>query len=212
MIKSRSYEHKGWIMRSHTEFQWANVMDAARIGYLHEPERFDTRHGWYLPDFYLPKIGAYIEVKGVEPSQVEREKAEDVMISTGKVVVFVSGKPTPDRNGFSGCSAWFFWSAKLVRIPMCTFSDVYIAELGESSWSEIISSTLNRADDFAAKASEILADYIVDSPLRGFYERISSESRAKENERVMLLMPEASPQEELILKGVAMWKARKKKD
>lgn len=87
------FRHAGYEMRSHSETRWASIMDALRVAWVYEPRVIDTRHGWYLPDFYLPAAGVFVEVKGPQPSKVEIEKAQDVESATGCPVIFAHGDP-----------------------------------------------------------------------------------------------------------------------
>lgn len=89
--KQTIFRHGGYEMRSHSETRWASIMDALSIGWMYEPEVFTTRHGWYVLDFFIPAAGVYLEVKGASPSEVEKEKARDVELSTGCPVLFGFG-------------------------------------------------------------------------------------------------------------------------
>jgi hypothetical protein len=68
-------------------------MDVLGIAWVYEVRAIKTRHGWYLPDFYLPFAQMFIEVKGPCPTRVEIEKAQDAEQSTGIPVVFAYGRP-----------------------------------------------------------------------------------------------------------------------
>lgn len=87
------FKHGGYEMRSHSETRWAGLMDSLSINWLYEPRLIKTRHGHYLPDFYLPGAGVFVEVKGPGPTVVEVEKAEDAEAATGIPVIFAYGKP-----------------------------------------------------------------------------------------------------------------------
>lgn len=67
-IKPIETEYNGYRFRSRLEARWAVVFDAAGIRYVYEPEGFQVDLGdkviRYLPDFYLPDFGIYVEVKG----------------------------------------------------------------------------------------------------------------------------------------------------
>ena len=64
-IKPIETEYNGYRFRSRLEARWAVVFDAAGIRYVYEPEGFEMEDGTrYLPDFYLPDFGVYVEVKG----------------------------------------------------------------------------------------------------------------------------------------------------
>jgi len=109
------FRHAGYEMRSHSETRWAGMMDALSVNWIYEPETIETRHGWYKPDFFLPAAGAFVEVKGPEPTKVEQEKAEDVEARTGFPVIFAYG--TPEMIGSELCngSVGYYNGGRLVR-------------------------------------------------------------------------------------------------
>ncbi|MCK9495237.1 MAG: hypothetical protein M0R75_07040 [Dehalococcoidia bacterium] len=50
--------------RSRLEARWAVFFDSLGVRYEYEPEGFDMgEHGWYLPDFWLPHIETWVEIK-----------------------------------------------------------------------------------------------------------------------------------------------------
>ena len=74
-IKPIETHYNGYRFRSRLEARWAVFFDKIGQRYEYEPEGFDLGvHGRYLPDFYLPDIGRYIEVKPTIPSKVELKK------------------------------------------------------------------------------------------------------------------------------------------
>lgn len=57
--------YAGCRFRSRLEARWAVFFEVADIEWQYEPEGFELTSGTrYLPDFYLPKSGCYVEVKG----------------------------------------------------------------------------------------------------------------------------------------------------
>lgn len=90
----------GHRFRSRTEARWAAFFKAASIRYEYEPEGYRLRHGWYLPDFFLPDIKTYVEIKGTRPSVNERAKCEDLAEATHCNVMIGIGAPDP-RNDLS---------------------------------------------------------------------------------------------------------------
>jgi hypothetical protein len=64
-IKAIETQYKGYRFRSRLEARWAVFFDAAEIDWQYEPEGFQLKDGWYLPDFWLPTFGGsmYVEVK-----------------------------------------------------------------------------------------------------------------------------------------------------
>lgn len=63
-IKAIETAYQGYRFRSRTEARWAVFFDALGVKWQYEIEGFDLGSaGWYLPDFYLPELDTYIEIK-----------------------------------------------------------------------------------------------------------------------------------------------------
>lgn len=57
--------YAGYRFRSRLEARWAVFFDVFGLAYRYEPEGFELEGGGrYLPDFYLPDLRAWAEVKG----------------------------------------------------------------------------------------------------------------------------------------------------
>ncbi|MDG6251730.1 hypothetical protein, partial [Methanocalculus sp.] len=68
--------YNGYYFRSRAEARWAVFFDALGISYEYEKEGYQLDNGmWYLPDFWLPHLGAYVEIKG----QPLTEKSPDYL-------------------------------------------------------------------------------------------------------------------------------------
>ena len=79
--------YNGHRFRSRLEARWAVFFEAAGIPYLYEPEGYEMSDGTkYLPDFYLPKMHQFFEVKGVM-SEKDEHKIEQFMRESGKPIV-----------------------------------------------------------------------------------------------------------------------------
>lgn len=65
MIKSIETNYNGYKFRSRLEAKWAVFFDALNIVYHYEPQGFDLggELGYYLPDFYLPELNLWVEIK-----------------------------------------------------------------------------------------------------------------------------------------------------
>lgn len=63
-IKAIPTKYKGYHFRSRLEARWAVFFDAAGIKWEYEAQGFDVDGTPYLPDFYLPDLRCYFEVKG----------------------------------------------------------------------------------------------------------------------------------------------------
>ncbi len=68
MIKPIETEYAEHRFRSRLEARWAVFFDTMNFDWQYEPEAFHVKQGRrranYLPDFYLPELGVYAEVKG----------------------------------------------------------------------------------------------------------------------------------------------------
>lgn len=78
MIRAIETRYKGCRFRSRLEARWAVFFDALGIEWQYEPQGFTIlRQGWepdpdeeegnvwrWLPDFFLPQFGCWVEVKG----------------------------------------------------------------------------------------------------------------------------------------------------
>ena len=71
-IKAIETEYNGYRFRSRLEARWAVFFDAAKIKYEYEPEGFELADGTrYLPDFYLPELFTYVEIKPADFCEFE---------------------------------------------------------------------------------------------------------------------------------------------
>ncbi|MDC8803915.1 hypothetical protein PRZ61_10755 [Halomonas pacifica] len=84
-------EHEGYVMRSLAEKRVAQILSRLGISWLYEHMPYDF-HG-YLPDFYLPHLDVFVEVKGEHPTDEEQEKCRRLHSQTGAPVVLVYGEP-----------------------------------------------------------------------------------------------------------------------
>lgn len=97
-IKAIETVYKGCRMRSRLEARWAVCLDKLGISWEYEPEGFDLEGAKYIPDFYLPGLGVYFEVKPPEGmSEDATNKAYQLVRTTHKTLVF-SGDPFAISN------------------------------------------------------------------------------------------------------------------
>jgi len=102
MIRAIETIYSGYRFRSRLEARWAIYFDALGIQYEYEPEGFDLGEaGWYLPDFYLPRVGMWAEVKRVPLTPRERKKAEALSQQSGEPVLMLVG--LPDKRSYWAC-------------------------------------------------------------------------------------------------------------
>lgn len=88
VIKSLPSTYNGVLFRSRLEARWAALFDSYRIRWAYEPEGFETPSGNYLPDFLLPDLGYYVEVKP-GPLMYDERAVCSVSEQTGKRVLIL---------------------------------------------------------------------------------------------------------------------------
>jgi len=100
MIRAISTRYKGYNFRSRLEARWAVFFDAAGIKWEYEAQGFVVGKVPYLPDFYLPELVCYFEVKGSNEYDPEffrcfaREIECRVVVAEGQI-------PSPQEITFS---------------------------------------------------------------------------------------------------------------
>lgn len=83
-IKAIETQYKGYRFRSRLEARWAVFFDALGVRWEYEKEGFELGDGIrYLPDFWLPDMDLWIEVKGQEPTDDELIKLIYLQDATG---------------------------------------------------------------------------------------------------------------------------------
>ena len=72
-IRAIPTKYRGTIFRSTLEADWAATLDTYKIDYQYEPEGLQLPSGeMYRPDFWLPRIRTYLEVKGLHGERVHK--------------------------------------------------------------------------------------------------------------------------------------------
>lgn len=96
-VKPITTIYRGYRFRSRLEARWAVFLDALGVKWEYEAEGYDLGEaGWYLPDFWLPKLKMFLEVKrvgGMTPQA--RRKAVALARLTGSEVWECVGLPEP---------------------------------------------------------------------------------------------------------------------
>lgn len=71
-IKAIPTTYSGVKFRSKLEASAAMFFDENNIKWIYESEGFDINGTWYLPDFWLPELESFIEVKGIMDESVKK--------------------------------------------------------------------------------------------------------------------------------------------
>lgn len=97
-IKSIDTCYKGYKFRSRLEARWAVFFDSLGIKWEYEKEGFEFEGGIrYLPDFWLPEVEAWAEVKAEEFNEEDRRKAYLLVKGTGFKLFKLIGVPEKKR-------------------------------------------------------------------------------------------------------------------
>lgn len=98
----RNGELRGFF-RSRLEARWAVFFDALGIRWEYEKEGYDLGEaGWYLPDFWLPDLKMWIEVK---PTEHQDQKAQD------KLSALLNQLNADD----DAAESWDVWSSRVYQ-------------------------------------------------------------------------------------------------
>ena len=96
MIKAIETVYNGYRFRSRLEARWAVFFDMLGIKYEYEKEGYDLNGVSYLPDFWLPELKRWIEIKGQEPTEEEKGKAYQLANLTRYPVYIFAGNIDPE--------------------------------------------------------------------------------------------------------------------
>lgn len=103
-IKAIPTAYRGVQMRSRLEASFAEQLDFYNIKWVYEAEGYDIDGVWYLPDFWLPDLGAFVEVKGVLDQSVSKPRAlagridhPVFLVTPDDVQSWKSGSPTATK-------------------------------------------------------------------------------------------------------------------
>ena len=91
--------YKGIQFRSRLEARWAIFFDELGIKWDYEPETFQTKYGYYMPDFFLPSINRWFIVKGTKLGDDEAKKVLDLCGLTKATAIIANGS-IPEKFDF----------------------------------------------------------------------------------------------------------------
>ena len=132
-IKAIETVYNGYKFRSRLEARWAVFFDTAGIRYEYEKEGFDLgKLGWYLPDFWLPDLECWIEVKPDYEDAINDGHTRCLRLAqiTQQRALLVYGNPWPDDYMIVDCppydpfvqdfeQAWPFCEAAWAECRKC---------------------------------------------------------------------------------------------
>ena len=100
-IKAIPTNFLGIQFRSRLEARWAVFMEVCQVKWQYEPEGFDLGDGvFYLPDFWLPRLDCYLEIKPTRPDEDAMDKAFRLALGSKKDVYILYGFPGVPDYGY----------------------------------------------------------------------------------------------------------------
>jgi len=93
MVEAIETHYKGYKFRSRLEARWAVFFNQMRITFQYEAEGYKLPSGWYLPDFWLPQVKMWAEVKQNEFNSREYSLAFDLSKLTCFPCLMLVGEP-----------------------------------------------------------------------------------------------------------------------
>lgn len=91
--------YKDVTFRSRLEARWAVFFTTLGIKWAYEPKAFSLLNGGYVPDFHLPYLLTWIEVKPLPPIEREKVLARQLANELQERVIITVGPPIfPDQQ------------------------------------------------------------------------------------------------------------------
>jgi hypothetical protein len=92
-MKAIETNYKGYRFRSRLEARWAVYLDSLGLQWEYELQGFDLEGTRYLPDFWLPQVRMWAEVKPEEFSAEEYRKLGLLAKHSGHKCIMLVGVP-----------------------------------------------------------------------------------------------------------------------
>lgn len=124
MLKPIETTYNGYRFRSRLEARWAVFFDALGLPYAYEAEGYDLDGLWYLPDFWLPTLNCWVEIKGQRPNAEETTKALRLAQAAGRPVVLFAGEIDPRIVGGIATTGYFPNSYAWGSCAHCDYVDI----------------------------------------------------------------------------------------
>ena len=98
-VKPIETRYKGFRFRSRLEARWAVFFDTLGVKYEYELEGFSLPSGVaYLPDFFLPDLQVFVEVKPTEQiPYVDLKKMIEFALEGDHQLLLIVGSPTQEQ-------------------------------------------------------------------------------------------------------------------
>jgi hypothetical protein len=150
-------EYAGCRFRSRLEARWAVFFDHLEIPWEYEPQGFETSAGRYLPDFWLPEMRIWAEVKGrfshadfVRTMGAAREMREPVDGQITPQLLLLGSIPRPGH-------AWLHVEVQFLR-DMLLWQHVFFARFAGTWLPKPFGTTVVFRSGAFSKATEELTE------------------------------------------------------
>lgn len=102
-MKSIPTIYRGVRFRSRLEARWAEAFDQRGIEWTYEEDSYDLDGKYYLPDFWLPRLRTYVEVKGILNEEAEsKPRALARAAANSQILVVIAHVPAGVRWAVAG--------------------------------------------------------------------------------------------------------------
>lgn len=117
-IKPIETQYNGFRFRSRLEARWAIFFDVIGLKYEYEVEGYAMDETRYLPDFYIPSLDRWFEIKAKPLSDNEMKKCEEFCARLDneniKFSVLIGSPEVVEINDFVGISEYVWeWPSKM---------------------------------------------------------------------------------------------------
>lgn len=138
MIKSIETKYNGYNFRSRLEARWAVFFDTIGIKYEYEQESFMSEYKYqlkgktacYLPDFFLPELNIWVEVKGDSKSLKNESNRMSCILSNllkkHQGIIFLGNVPPVNTNIGHNI---FWFNNKEINKGVAVFEKNYIKRI-----------------------------------------------------------------------------------
>jgi len=162
MLKAIETQYRGCRFRSRLEARHAVFMDSLGVEWAYEAEGYDLGTvGFYLPDFWLPKIGCWVEIKGQPATHQEIQRARALASAGGRPAVIFAGEIDPRMVAGIATDRWYPAAYAWGTCAQCGWIDiidiaaaraVHCPECKKKMWFRFTSPALRSAYDAARGA------------------------------------------------------------
>ncbi len=117
-IPAKPTTYNGTRFRSRLEARWAVFFDELGIYYEYEPGQFTLDKQLYTPDFYLPQIDRFVEIKPTDAHPPEEYRCMELAVVTQTPVLIFAGSVPGDADLWVCYGMWGSVATRDAWLPM----------------------------------------------------------------------------------------------